>query len=151
MNSEEVPPVPKPSPSSRRLKVTGTGEGWPRVDVPYVRLRGRWFSGDRGGDQPRRMRVFANFCHDGYDFHMGTMNISLPDSLKDFVDERVDQGGYGTSSEYVRELIRKDQDRLRLRGLLLAGAKTSPAEAVDETYFDRLRSRAKAVKPGKRR
>ena len=48
------------------------------------------------------------------------MNISLPDSLKTFVDEQVSQGGYGTSSEYVRELIRKDRDRLQLRGLLHA-------------------------------
>jgi len=46
------------------------------------------------------------------------MNISLPDTLKSFVDEQVNQGSYGTSSEYVRELIRKDQDRLHLRGLL---------------------------------
>jgi len=44
------------------------------------------------------------------------MNISLPDQLKAFVDEQVGQRGYGTSSEYVRELIRKDQDRLMLRG-----------------------------------
>ena len=36
---------------------------------------------------------------------MGTMNISLPDTLKSFVDEQVSQRGYGTSSEYVRELI----------------------------------------------
>jgi antitoxin ParD1/3/4 len=53
---------------------------------------------------------------------MSTMNISLPDALKTFVDEQVSQRGYGTSSEYVRELIRKDQDRQQLRGLLLAGA-----------------------------
>ena len=53
---------------------------------------------------------------------MSTMNISLPDSLKAFVDEQVSQRGYGTSSEYVRELIRRDQDRLQLRQLLLAGA-----------------------------
>ena len=53
---------------------------------------------------------------------MSTMNISLPDSLKDFVDEQVAQRGYGTSSEYVRELIRKDADCLHLRGLLLEGA-----------------------------
>jgi len=51
---------------------------------------------------------------------MSTMNISLPDTLKSFVDEQVSQRGYGTSSEYVRELIRKDQDRLQLRQLLLA-------------------------------
>ena len=51
---------------------------------------------------------------------MGTMNISLPDTLRDFVDGQVSKGGYGTSSEYVRELIRRDQDRLRLRSLLLS-------------------------------
>jgi len=47
---------------------------------------------------------------------MSTMNISLPDSLKDFVDAQVAERGYGTSSEYVRELIRRDQDRMHLRG-----------------------------------
>jgi len=45
---------------------------------------------------------------------VGTMNISLPDELRDFVEEQVKRG-YGTSSEYVRELIRRDQDRLRVR------------------------------------
>jgi antitoxin ParD1/3/4 len=53
---------------------------------------------------------------------MSTMNVSLPDCMKSFVDEQVSQRGYGTSSEYLRELIRRDQDRQRLRGLLLAGA-----------------------------
>ena len=49
---------------------------------------------------------------------MTTMNISLPEALKAFVDEQVAGRGYGTSSEYVRELIRRDQDRLQLRNLL---------------------------------
>jgi antitoxin ParD1/3/4 len=74
---------------------------------------------------------------------MSTMNISLPDSLKAFVDEQVSQRGYGTSSEYLRELIRKDQDRLHLRGLLLDGAATPPAAPADDAYFDRLRSRVR--------
>ena len=82
---------------------------------------------------------------------MTTMNISLPDSLKDFVDEQVDQRGFGTSSEYVRELIRKDQDRLQLRGLLLAGATSAPTKPVDDAYFDSLRRKAKAAKSGPRR
>ncbi len=73
---------------------------------------------------------------------MTTMNISLPEELKDFVDEQVKRG-YGTSSEYVRELIRKDQDQLRLRELLLAGAASPPAPPADATYFKRLRSRAR--------
>ena len=73
---------------------------------------------------------------------MSTMNISLPDTLKTFVDEQVSQRGYGTSSEYVRALIRKEQERQHLRGLLLAGAASEPTEAVDAAYFDTLRARA---------
>ena len=69
------------------------------------------------------------------------MNISLPESLKDFVDEQVTQRGYGTSSEYVRELIRKDSDRLRLRGILLEGASSVAVGPADAAYFDRLRKR----------
>jgi antitoxin ParD1/3/4 len=72
---------------------------------------------------------------------MSTMNISLPDALKTFVDEQVSQRGYGTSSEYVRELIRKDQDRQQLRGLLLAGATSAPTPPADPEYFDSLRAR----------
>ena len=79
------------------------------------------------------------------------MNISLPDSLKSFVDEQVNERGYGTSSEYVRELIRKDQDRQRLRGLLLAGAGSAPASSANAAYFEGLRDRVrKAAKAGSR-
>lgn len=74
---------------------------------------------------------------------MTAMNISLPDTLKTFVDEQVHQRGYGTSSEYVRELIRKDQDRLHLRGLLLAGAESEPAQPATAAYFDGLRERVR--------
>jgi antitoxin ParD1/3/4 len=74
---------------------------------------------------------------------MSTMNISLPDSLRSFVDEQVTKGGYGTSSEYVRELIRKDADRLHLRGLLPAGAGSAPAAPADAAYFTTLRERVK--------
>lgn len=69
------------------------------------------------------------------------MNISLPDALKSFVDEQVQVRGFGTSSEYLRELIRKDQDRLQLRGLLLAGAESAPAAPADTAYFAALRGR----------
>jgi len=74
---------------------------------------------------------------------MSTMNISLPDTLKTFVDEQASQRGYGTSSAYVRELIRKDQDRQQLRGLLLAGAAAAPTAPADSGYFDALRKRAR--------
>jgi len=71
---------------------------------------------------------------------MSTMNISLPDALKAFVDEQVNMRGYGTSSEYVRELIRKDQDRQRLRDLLLDGAGSVATVPVDAGYFQGLRN-----------
>ena len=73
---------------------------------------------------------------------MRTMNVSLPDTLRDFVDGQVTGGGYGTSSEYVRALIRRDQDRLGLRALLLEGAESLPSGEADAEYFQGLRARA---------
>jgi antitoxin ParD1/3/4 len=67
------------------------------------------------------------------------MNISLPDALREFVDEQVQARGYSTSSEYVRELIRKDQERQHLRGLLLEGAASRPTRTADDAYFNALR------------
>ena len=74
---------------------------------------------------------------------MGTMNISLPDALKSFVDDQVNQRGYGTSSEYVRELIRRDSDRRHLRGLLLEGAASAAAGPAGTGYFAGLRKRVR--------
>ena len=71
------------------------------------------------------------------------MNISLPDTLRTFVEEQVQQRGYGTSSEYVRELIRKDQDRQRLRDLLLQGAGSAPGPVADRAYVEGLRARVR--------
>jgi antitoxin ParD1/3/4 len=77
---------------------------------------------------------------------MGTMNVSLPDSLKSFVDEQVARRGYATSSEYVRELIRIDQDRQRLRGLLLEGAESPATLAADDAFFNELRDQVRQAK-----
>ncbi len=71
------------------------------------------------------------------------MNVSLPETLKAFVDERVATGGYSTSSEYVRTLIRRDQERQALRRLLLDGATSTPGPTADAAYFDRLRQRVR--------
>lgn len=73
---------------------------------------------------------------------MSTMNISLPDSLKSFVDVQVSDGNYTSSSEYVRELLRKEQDRVKLRRLLLDGLESELIdEPMDEQYFEKLRKR----------
>jgi antitoxin ParD1/3/4 len=70
-----------------------------------------------------------------------TMNISLPEELKAFVDRRIQDEGYGSSSEYMRELIRRDRDRVQFRQYLLAGIESKPAGQMDKAYFDTLRRR----------
>ena len=72
---------------------------------------------------------------------MTTMNVSLPDELKSFVDERVEHDGYGSTSEYVRDLIRRDRERGHLRELVLEGANSGPGDVADTAYFDALRQR----------
>jgi antitoxin ParD1/3/4 len=85
-------------------------------------------------------------CHAVYFQDMGSMNVSLPDSLKSFVDEQVARRDCATSSEYVRERIRIDQDRQRLRGLLLEGAESLATVAADDAYFNGLRDRVQQTK-----
>jgi antitoxin ParD1/3/4 len=56
---------------------------------------------------------------------MTSLNISLPEALKEYVEGQVTSGDWGTPSEYVRELIRQDKER-RLGNLdqdLIAAAK----------------------------
>ena len=70
---------------------------------------------------------------------MSTMNISLPDSLKSFVDEQVAERGFGTISEYVRELARKEQDRSQLRAVFLEAAASPVVAEMGPAYFAQLR------------
>lgn len=85
------------------------------------------------------MRTYATLCA------MSTMNISLPDSLKEFVDNQVGSLGYSSSSEYMRELVRRERDRQQLRGLLLEGAASPQSATADSGYFDGLRNRVHAA------
>jgi antitoxin ParD1/3/4 len=72
---------------------------------------------------------------------MTTMNVSLPDELKLYVDEQVGGGTYGSTSEYVRDLIRRDRERQRLRSALLEGASSAPGPIADAAYFASVRDR----------
>jgi antitoxin ParD1/3/4 len=80
---------------------------------------------------------------------MTTMNISLPDEMKEFIDRQVAERGYGTSSEFLRDLIRREQERLHLRNLMLEAMASPRVGEAGATYFDGLRSRVakKAAKP----
>ena len=87
---------------------------------------------------------------------MQTMNISLPDPMKQYVEEQVNAGGYSSASEYVRELVRTDQKRkakeVLEQTLLAALNEGEPVNATPE-WWDTLRQevtkRAKARKPAK--
>lgn len=68
------------------------------------------------------------------------MNVSLPEALRAFVEDQVAQRRYGTTSEYIRDLIRRDQDRQNLRDLLLAGVTSEPGPVAGRQYFDDLRA-----------
>ena len=77
-----------------------------------------------------------------------TMNISLPAPMKDFVDGQLRTGGYGTTSEYVRELIRRDQfakAEARLKEMLLEGLNSGPIIVMDDLYFESVISRGIAL------
>ncbi|MDE2659169.1 MAG: ribbon-helix-helix domain-containing protein [Acidobacteriota bacterium] len=71
---------------------------------------------------------------------MSTLTVSLPDSLKAFVDDQVVTRGLATRSAYIRELIRHDRDRQPLRDLLLEGAESTASATADSIYFDTLRA-----------
>lgn len=75
---------------------------------------------------------------------MTTMNVSLPEDLKSFVDSQVNDGNYGSTSEYVRNLIRRDHGRLQLRNALIEGARSPVATNADSDYFAALRTQAQA-------
>jgi antitoxin ParD1/3/4 len=70
---------------------------------------------------------------------METMNIALPESMKQFVQERVSQGGYSSVSEYMRELIRADQKRKveeRIDALLLEGLDSGQPISITADYWE---------------
>ncbi len=81
---------------------------------------------------------------------MTTINITLPDKMKEFVSVQVETGNFGTVSEYVKNLIRMDFERLkteRLDALLLEGLKSIDEEGtveVDDEYWKRLHQRINA-------
>jgi antitoxin ParD1/3/4 len=82
-----------------------------------------------------------------------TMNISLPDPMKQYVEEQVSAGGYSSASEYVRELVRTDQKRKakdELENILLESLQSGDAVDITPRMWEELRrkirTRAKARK-----
>lgn len=73
---------------------------------------------------------------------MASLNISLPQSLKEYVEAQVESSGYSTPSEYIRTLLRDDQKRRaedRLEALLLEGLESGEPIPVTPEYIERKR------------
>lgn len=71
---------------------------------------------------------------------MTTMNISLPDDMKTFVDEQVRARGYMSASEYVRDLLRNEKEIAEFRAKIDEGY-ASPTTDLDDSFIESLRQR----------
>lgn len=80
---------------------------------------------------------------------MSSLNISIPESLREFVKQRVASAHYSTPSEYIRQLIREDQKAMakeQLEALLLKGLESGePTEMTPQTWSD-IRQRVQQSK-----
>jgi antitoxin ParD1/3/4 len=72
-----------------------------------------------------------------------TMNISLPDKLRDFVEEAVSAGGYSSVSEYMRELVRQAKTEKDLEDRLLVALESADLGPVGPEFFEGLKARAR--------
>jgi antitoxin ParD1/3/4 len=73
---------------------------------------------------------------------MTSMNISLPEAMKEYIEAKVAAGGYGTVSEYIRELVRAAQKREaeeKLEALLLEGINSGEPIEVTPDFWEDLR------------
>lgn len=74
------------------------------------------------------------------------MSFALPENMRHDIDARVASGHYVNTSEYIRDLIRKDQEQQamqRLRGLIEEGLASGPAEARTDDDLNELRAIAR--------
>jgi len=74
-----------------------------------------------------------------------TMSFALPEAMRSYVDQRVRSGQYGNTSEYLRELIRRDQEeqaKKRLRELIEEGLNSGAGRALTSPRAAQLKKRA---------
>lgn len=67
---------------------------------------------------------------------MATMNVSLPDPMKEWVEDQVGGGLYSNASDYVRDLIRQDQDAQNKRELLVKALKKGEKSGISKRTLD---------------
>jgi len=73
---------------------------------------------------------------------MATMNISLPDQMKEWVEAQAETGRYSNASDYVRDLIRRDQEREAWHAELQAAVDVGVASGIGTRSMDELEQEA---------
>ena len=74
---------------------------------------------------------------------MATMNVSLPDAMKNWVEDRAATGRYGNASDYVRDLIRRDQERNAKIKAVQALVDDAIASGLGERSMSEIRAEAR--------
>jgi antitoxin ParD1/3/4 len=75
---------------------------------------------------------------------MATMNISLPEELRDWVEQQVASGLYASASDYVRDVLRKDQGKHQAIAEMIALAEEGHASGISSRTPDEIFAAAKA-------
>lgn len=85
---------------------------------------------------------------------MPSLNVSLPKTLREYVENQVEEGGYSTPSEYVRSLIREDQKKRvaeKIEALLMEGIRSGEPIRADDRFWDQRHSVLKSSERKRRR
>ena len=67
---------------------------------------------------------------------MATMNVSLPDQMKEWVEKQIEGGHYSNSSDYVRDLIRRDQEYHDKHEILVKALEEGEKSGISEYTLD---------------
>lgn len=107
----------------------------------------KWIEKAISAKWTRDRRPIDKVCQNRYAIPMATMNVSLPDPMKSWAEARTKDGRYSNVSDYVRDLIRKDQERMgaitELQALVSEGVNSGPPRAFDLSEFVAQKTSAK--------
>lgn len=84
-----------------------------------------------------------------YKTAMAQLNISIPPALKSWIDHRVTEGRYSSASDYMRDLVRRDQesepnDIAWVKAMLAEGEASGVSDEVPETIIENIIAKRRA-------
>src|SRR6185369_4210926 len=95
--------------------------------------------------QLRRRRIALPCAQDAKGKAVATLTVSLPDSVKGWIDEQIGEGGYTSAGDYLTELVRQDQERLEeVRRIVDEGLASGISKQTTDEIFAEAVTMAKA-------